>query len=137
MAEVDGLVCFFDRGSSSFEHNLDEGDRVDVMFTGVSRSGSVLFMSPIIKKAGHRLVRHDGFRPRGKEWAPMASSRCPKGMIIPGRVPVPIADGSAGYEYARPGFCWVLGTKHDEARFVCLGVENPWCLDFNGGRFSL
>jgi len=126
MAKVDGFICFFDRNSGNMIRTLRPGSEVDVMFTGINQRKTVLFMAPIQRDLGHRLSRHDGFRPMGRNWEIMAKASCPRSNIILGSVPLPTADGSGGQTKPMGGFCWVKPIKHAEASFCCVGAENPW-----------
>lgn len=131
MAEVDEFVCFFDRRlEKELARSLSPGDEVEVMFVGRNRRGSVLFMAPVRKDLGHRLVRHDGFRlmGRGMSMEIMARISCPAGLVFRGRVPIPAMDGANGMERPRPGYCWAAPARHNAASWTCVGAENPWNL---------
>lgn len=134
MTRVDDMICFFDRKSKVFEENLDPGDEVNIMFTGSNRQGSVLFISPI--KKNQKLLRHKGFQPMGKNWDIMAEATFPRGsLILQNNISIPIRDGR-NIELS-PGICWVERVNHKEARYKCVGVENPWNLNFHGGSFCI
>lgn len=126
MARVDGFICFFDRSADASVRGLGAGTEIDVMFAGINRRKTVLFMTPVRRDLGHRLIRHEGFRPMGRGWEIMAYTRCPRGRVILGHIPLPVADGSGGRTHVEGGFCWVKPVKHAEASFHCVGVENPW-----------
>lgn len=126
MAKVDGFICFFDRSSPAALRDFKPGMEIDAMFTGMNPRKTVLFMTPIRRDLGHRLSRHDGFRPMGRKWDIMAKADCPRGNILLGNIPLPAADGSNGRTRHIGGFCWIKPIQHAEASFQCVGVENPW-----------
>ncbi len=133
MAKFDDFICFFDRRSRYMEKEYDPEDEVNVMFTGISRN-NILFMSPIRKDFGHKLIRHKGFKPTSPTWDIIAEATFPKHALIKlGKIPIPFMDGRNTNMY--PGNCWVKSIG--KRKYQCVGVDNPWVLDFNNGRFTI
>ena len=127
-ANVDNFTGFFDRRLKNI--NYDPGDEVDVIFTGISKK--FLFMIPV--KSNYKLLRHKGFKPTGPTWDIMAEAIFPKRSYIKlGRVPIPYTDGREIKVY--PGTCWVKPINN--RMFQCIGVDNPWVLNFRDGKFTM
>lgn len=131
MAKVDGFICFFDRWSikRGVLRRAKIGQQVDVMFTGKNRRSTVLFMAPVSRESGQRLIKHGGFQlmGRGMDLEVMAPSSL-NGPILKGDVPIPAVDGESRMRTPKPGICWAIPTKHRLAKWKCIGVENPWNL---------